>query len=148
MFTGVLAALFFIHGLITMGNGFGAVVDGGRKAWADPGLANAAWLSWWPMNLGRSWLVDAAQLGPSGYALGGLIWLASGLAFAAAGLGLFGVPGLKGIWQPLALAGGGFGLTAVGLFFHPWYAVALLINLAVLATRAGTERTPFSLPAA
>jgi len=53
-----------------MGSGLGAVADGGRKAWADPGQANAAWLSWWPLNLGRSWLVDAAQLGPSGYALG------------------------------------------------------------------------------
>ena len=61
MFTGVVATLFFIHGLITMGNGFGAVLDGGRKAWADPGLANAAWLSWWPLNLGRSWFIDAAR---------------------------------------------------------------------------------------
>ncbi len=145
MFAGVIAALFLIHGLITIGNGFGAILDGGRKAWADPGLANAAWLNWWPMNLGRSWLVDTAQLGPMGYALGGWIWLISGLAFAVAALGLFGVPGLKGIWQPLALAGGGFGLTAVALFFHPWYAIALLVNLAVLVTRAGTERTPFPL---
>jgi hypothetical protein len=56
--------------------------------------------------------------GPSGYALGGMIWLASGLAFTGAGLGLFGVPGLKGIWQPLALAEGRFGLTAVALFFQ------------------------------
>src|SRR5919204_4841699 len=101
MFTGVLAALFCIHGLITMGNGFGAVVDGGRKAWADPGLANAAWLSWWPINLGRSWLIDAAQLGPTGYALGGLIWLVSGFAFAAAGVWVFRVPGVWRLWEPL-----------------------------------------------
>ena len=101
MVSGVLAGLFLVHGLITVGNGLGAVADGGRKAWADPGLANAAWVSWWPMNLGRSWLVDAAQLGLTGYALGGLIWLASGLALTGAGLGLFGVPALKGIWQPL-----------------------------------------------
>ncbi len=149
MFSGVLAGLFLVHGLITIGSGVGAVVDGGRKAWADPGLANAAWLSWWPINLGRSWLVDAAELGPTGYAVGGLIWLASGVAFALAGLGLFGVvPGLTGAWQPLALAGGGFGLAAVVLFLHPWYAIALLINLAVLATRAGTEPTPFSLAGA
>ena len=148
MLTEILAGLFVVHGLITLGNGLGAVADGGRKAWVDPGLANAAWLSWWPINLGRSWLVDAAQLGPGGYALGGLIWLISGLAFAGAGLGLFGVPGLKGLWQPLALAGSGFGLTAVALFFHPWYALALLINLAVLATRAGTERSPFNLAGA
>jgi hypothetical protein len=142
MFTGVLAGLFFVHGLITIGSGVGAVADGGRKAWADPGLANAPWLSWWPMGLGRSWLIDVAQLGPSGYAVGGLSWLASGLAFIGAGLGLFGVPVVKGIWQPLALTGGAFGLTAVALFFHPWYALALLINSAVLITRAGTERSP------
>src|SRR5438128_3512003 len=126
---GVLAGLFFVHGLITMASGMGAVADGGRKAWTEPGLANAAWLSWWPINLGRSWIIDAAQIGPPGYALGELIWLASGLAFVGAGLGLFGVPGLQPVWRMLALAGGGFGVTAVALFFHPWYALALLINL-------------------
>jgi hypothetical protein len=148
MFASVVAGLFLVHGLITIGSGLGAVVDGGRKAWADPGLANTAWLSWWPTNLGRSWLVDVAQLGPTGYAVGGLIWLASGVAFAVAGLGLLGVPGLKGVWQPLALAGGGFGIAAVALFLHPWYAIALLINLTVLATRAGTVRTPLNLAGA
>jgi hypothetical protein len=148
MISGVLGVLFFVHGLITTGIGVGGVADGGRRAWADPGLPNAPWLSWWPMNLGRSWLIDASPLGPSGYALGGLIWLASGVAFAGAGLGLFGVPGLRGLWQPLALAGGACGLTAVVLFFHPWYVLALLINLAVLATRAGTERSPFTLAGA
>ena len=146
MFTGALAVLFLIHGLITTMTGIPALADGGRRAWADTGLANAPWLSWWPSNLGRSWLIDAAQLGPTGYALGGLVWLVSGLAFAGAALGLFGVPGLRGAWQPLALAGGGFGLLATAVFFHPWYAFAVLVNLAVLATRAGTERSPFVVP--
>jgi hypothetical protein len=93
MFTVVLAVLLFIHGLITTMTGMPALADGGRRAWADEGLANAPWLSWWPTNFGRSWLVDAAQLEASGYALGGVVWFVSGLAFAGAALGLFGVPG-------------------------------------------------------
>jgi hypothetical protein len=72
------------------------------------------------------------------------MFVISGFASAAAGLGLFGVPGLKGIWQLLALTGGGFGLTAVAVFFHPWYAVALIVNLAVLVMQAGAERSPFT----
>src|SRR5579859_8079314 len=51
-------------GLITIGNVFGAVVDGGRKAWADPRLANAAWF-------GRSrWLAHSSvrEDSYSGYA--------------------------------------------------------------------------------
>jgi hypothetical protein len=81
-------------------------------------------------------------------AAGGLLWIASGVAFAGAGLGLFGMPALRSIWQPLALTGGGLGLAALVVFFHPLYALALLINLAVLATRAGTERSPFTLAGA
>ena len=145
MFTGVVATLFFIHGLITMGNGFGAVLDGGRKAWADPGLANAAWLSWWPLNLGRSWFIDAAQLGPTGYAVGGLVWLISGLAFAAAGLGLFGVPGLKGDLAVACVDGRRFRAHGRGAVLPPWYAMALLVSLAVLVTQACTERSPLTL---
>jgi hypothetical protein len=37
----VLAVLFFIHGLITTMTGIPALADGGRRAWADAGLANA-----------------------------------------------------------------------------------------------------------
>jgi hypothetical protein len=129
----LLAGLFFAHGLITTAIGLPAVTRGGDD------LPNPGWLGWWPTNLGRSWLLDAVQFGPGGYALGGLLWLASGLAFAGAGLGLFGVPRLRGLWQPLALAGGGCGLVAAALFLHPWYAFAVLINLAVVITQAGTR---------
>jgi hypothetical protein len=144
----VLAALFLLHGSITTLVGAPVVADGGRMAWASPGLANASWLSWWPTSLGRSWAADVARLGPTGYALGSLVWVASGAAFLGAGLGLLGMPGLSDLWQPLALAGGALGLVAVVLFFHPWYLVALLINLAVIATQAGSQRSPFTLPGA
>ena len=124
-----------------------AVAEGDCYVSIFGGLANTPWLSWWPINLGRSWLVETAQLGPSGYAIGGLVWPVSGLAFASAALGLFGVPGLRRLWQPLALVGGGFGLLATAVFFRPLYAFVVLVNLAVLATRAGTERSRFVVPA-
>jgi hypothetical protein len=87
--------------------------------------------------------VDGLHLGAGASAGIGVVWAVAVLALLGAGLGLFGVSGLRGLWQSLALAGGGIGLAAVALSFHPWYLVALLVNLAILVTRAGTERFPF-----
>jgi hypothetical protein len=66
-------------------------------------------------------------------------WTVAGLALLGAGLGLFGVPGLERVWQPLAMAGAGVSLAALLLYFHPVYVLALGINLAILATRAATR---------
>ena len=138
---GLLAALLVLHGLITAA--IGAAPAGDRA----PTIANPSWLAWWPTTLGRSWLVDAVHLGGAGYAAGGALWVASGLAFLGAGLGLFGVPVLRAFWQPLGVAGGGVGLLAVSLYFHPWYALALAINVAVVLSGAGASRLPAALTA-
>jgi hypothetical protein len=135
---GILAGLLVAHGLITMA--IGATPSGAITS-------NPDWLSWWPTTVGRSWLLDAVQLGNAGATASGLLWVVAGLGLAGAGLGLFGVPGLRDAWQALALAGAGLGLAAVVLYFHPWYALALLVNLAILATRAGTEHSPFAVTA-
>lgn len=133
MNSGVVAGLFLAHGLITAAIGSAAVTKPDA-----PGLPNTT-LPWWPTPLGRSWLIDGLHLG-AGASLGlGLLWTAAGATLAGAGLGLFGVPGLHRIWQPLAIAGGWISVAAVGAAFHPWYALALGINIAIILSDAGTR---------
>ena len=61
--------------------------------------------------------------------LGGLLWLAAGLALVGAGLGWLGVSAVSGQWQMLALVGAVLGLAALALYFHPFYVVAIVIDV-------------------
>jgi hypothetical protein len=116
------------HGLITTMIGFGSMTSPTSAAMPTP-----AWMAWWPGTLGRSWAFDALNLG-SGFAmLGGLIWLAAGLALVGAGLGWLGVPVVSSQWQMLALVGAALGLAALGLYFHPFYVVAIAIDVVIVA---------------
>jgi hypothetical protein len=128
----LIAGLVVAHGLITTMIGFGGITRPEAPAMAVP-----AWIGWWPGPFGRSWLIDALQLGPGASMIGSALWLAAGLALLAAGLGLLGVPGLSGVWQPLALGGAAVGLIALALFFHPFYLVAILVNVAIVVLLSG-----------
>ena len=129
----LVAGTLVLHGLITTAIGAGTI-----SGPDTPGLAGTS-LSWWPTALGRSWAFDGLQLGTAASVAGGAVWGAAGLALLGAGLGLWGVPGLERVWQPLAMAGAGTSLVALLLYFHPWYALALAVNAAILLTQAGTR---------
>jgi hypothetical protein len=131
---GLLAGLFVVHGLITTVIGVGALTDP-----EQPGLANTG-SALWPTPLGRSWVIDGLHLGTGAALVGGLLWAASGLAFLVAALGVLGVPGLRDVWQPLGLGGGALGLLAMALYLHPWYAIGIAINVAVVALLSGGVR--------
>ncbi len=77
------------------------------------------------------------HLGSGASMIGNGLWLVAGLALLAAGLGWLGVPALSGVWQPLALGGAAVGLVALALFFHPFYLVAVLIDVAIVALVSG-----------
>lgn len=129
----VLVAGFVVaHGLITTMIGFGGVAKPDAPAMTLP-----AWFGWWPGPFGRSWLIDAGHLGSGASMIGNGLWLVAGLALLAAGLGWLGVPGLSGVWQPLALGGATVGLVALALFFHPFCLVAVLINVAIVVLISG-----------
>jgi hypothetical protein len=66
--------------------------------------------------------------------IGGLLWLAAGLALVGAGLGWLGVSALSGQWQMLALVGAMLGLVALALYFHPFYVVAIVLNVVILVS--------------
>ena len=128
----LVAGFLIAHGFITTMIGFGGVT----KPDAPP-IALPAWFGWWPGPFGRSWLIDALHLGSGASMAGNVLWLAAGLALLGAGLGWLGVPALSGVWQQLALGAAAVALVALALYFHPFYLVAVLINVAIVVLLTG-----------
>jgi hypothetical protein len=123
----VVAVFLVAHGLITAAIGFGTVTGPGSAAMATP-----SWMAWWPGSFGRSWLLEALDVGNGPTVLGGLLWLVAGLALVAGGLGWFGVSGLHEMRITLLVGGAALSLLALALYFHPFFLVAVGINLAIL----------------
>jgi hypothetical protein len=98
------------------------------------------WLGWWPGTLERSWAFDALNLGSGPAVLGGLLWVAAGLALVGAGLGWLGVSVVSNQWQILALIGAVLGLGVLALYFHPFYVVAIVIDVVIVAICLGSNR--------
>ena len=127
MLHSIIGGFLVLHGLITSFIGFGAVSNPNAAAMAVP-----AWMAWWPGPFGRSWVIDALGLGSGAAIVGGLIWLAAGLSLFAGGLGWLGVGPLEEQRLPLLVGGAALGLVAVGLYFHPFYLAAVLIDVAIV----------------
>ena len=114
-----IAVLLIVHGLIVTGQSSGSFNPVG-------GVKNPAWLSWWPANLGQSWLLSAfgAEQTFVGRA-GGILWLAAGIALIAAGLGVLGLVVPSAWWRCLALAGAVISLGMLILYLHPFYGLGI-----------------------
>lgn len=125
----VVGIVLVAHGLITTMIGLGSMSNPTSAAMPTP-----SWLGWWPGTLGRSWAFDALNLGSGLASIGGLLWLAAGLALVGAGLGWLGVSVVSNQWQMLALVGAVLGLAALALYFHPFYVVAIVINVVILVS--------------
>ena len=125
----VVGIVLVAHGLITTMIGFGSMSNPTSAAMPTP-----SWLGWWPGTLGRSWAFDALNLGSGPALIGGLLWLAAGLALVGAGLGWLGVAVVGDQWQMLALVGAVLGLAALALYFHPFYIVAIVIDVLIVAS--------------
>jgi hypothetical protein len=123
----VVGIVLVAHGLITTMIGFGSMSTPTSAAMPTP-----SWLGWWPGTLGRSWAFDALNLGSGTALIGGLLWLAAGLALVGAGVGWLGVSVVSSQWQMLALVGAVLGLAALALYFHPFYVVAIVIDVVIL----------------
>jgi hypothetical protein len=54
------------------------------------------------------------------------------LGFILAGLGVFGVPGLDQIWRTTAVVSAAVSLLLLGLFWHPWLIVGVLIDIGII----------------
>lgn len=94
-------------------------------------IPNPAFLSWWPVNLGRSWLFSALGLerSPAAYWFGGVLWLFSGILLVAAGLGVWDYIVSAQWWRLLAIGGAAISLFMLAIYFHPMMILGIAASL-------------------
>jgi hypothetical protein len=127
----LIGILLALHGLITLAIG-GAAVGG---AATPPEMSKLPGAGWYPVALGDSWLLHggAAQMG-------GVLWVLAGLGLLVTALSVFGFV-MPGAWREAGLISGALGLAGIVLFFHPYYVVAVVANLALIAAATVLEPT-------
>ena len=125
----LISVLLIIHGLIVAGQAagsFGSTIPNE--------IQNPSFVSWWPVNMGRSWLFSWLGLEQTlgVYRIGGLLWLAGGIALVAAGLGVLGFIIPVDWWRNLAIGGGAVSLFMLAVYFHPMTIIGTASSMAVL----------------
>ena len=138
----LISVLLILHGLIVAGQSagsFGSTIPNE--------LQNPSFVSWWPINMGRSWLFSWLGLEKTlvAYRIGGLLWLAGGIALVAAGLGVLGWIVPTDWWRSLAIGGGAVSLIMLAIYFHPITIIGTASSIAVLVALLWAKWTPASL---
>ncbi len=96
----------------------------------------------WPFELGRSWVLSPAGVGPDAARLLGTALVAVTIAgFALAALTVVGIAP-AGLWRPAVAVGAAASVALIGLFFHPWLVLGLGIDAVVLWLALATEWGP------
>lgn len=100
----------------------------------QPGGLHTPFLpAWWRDAVDPSWPISRMGVpAKTAQTAGWLLWLATTAGFALAGLALL-LPGQAGLWQGLAAGAALLSLALLGLYWHPWLPVGVLIDLALLA---------------
>ena len=137
-----ISVLLILHGLIVAGQSagsFGSTIPNE--------LQNPSFVSWWPINMGRSWLFSWLGLEKTlvAYRIGGLLWLAGGIALVAAGLGVLGWIVPTDWWRSLAIGGGAVSLIMLAIYFHPITIIGTASSIAVLVALLWAKWPPASL---
>jgi hypothetical protein len=123
----LIAALLIIHGFIVASQSSGSFNPVG-------GVNNPAWLTWWPVNLGQSWLLTPLGIERSLIArMGGLLWLFAGLTLIAAGFAVLGLIVPQTWWRALSLTGAAVSLVMLAIYLHPLYGVGITASVVLLA---------------
>jgi hypothetical protein len=124
----VVCVLLIVHGLIT------AALSAGRFNTSGPGGPNPKLLDWWPTPFGKSWIFSLLGHQQSGIVepVAGLLWLVAGAALIAAALGLFGFVVPTTYWRALAGAGALVALVLFVVYAHPYYAIGIGADIAIL----------------
>jgi hypothetical protein len=125
----LISVLLILHGLIV------AAQSAGSFGTQIPNeIQNPSFISWFPINMGRSWLFSLFGMQNSlpAYRMGGILWLCGGLLLVAAGLGMFGILVPVVWWRALALAGAAISLFMLLLYFHPLMIIGTASSVAVL----------------
>lgn len=136
-----IAILLILHGLITA-----AQSSGSFGSTASSGIQNPSWVSWWPTNLGQSWLLSWLGLEKAPFTwISGVLWLAGGIALAAAGLGVLGFIIPSDWWRTLAIAGGAISLFMLVVYLHPFTIIGTALSIAILVALLWVHWPPTSL---
>ncbi len=138
----LISVLLILHGLIVAGQSagsFGSTIPNE--------LQNPSFVSWWPINMGRSWLLSLLGLDRTlvVYRIGGLLWLAGGIALVAAGLGTLGFIVPADWWRTLAISGAAISLFMLAVYFHPLMILGTASSLAVLVALVWLRWSTLSL---
>lgn len=138
----LISALLIIHGLIVAGQAagsFGSTIPNE--------VQNPSFVSWWPINMGRSWLLSWLGLEKNliVYRVGGLLWLAGGIALVAAGLGILGFIVPPEYWRSLAVGGAAISLFMLTVYFHPITIIGTASSITVLVALLWAQWPPTSL---
>jgi hypothetical protein len=138
----LIGILLILHGLIVAGQsagGFGSTLPNE--------IQNPAFVGWWPVNMGRSWLFSWLGLEKTlaVYRISGLLWLVGGIVLVAAGLGLLGWIIPTAWWRDLALAGGAISLFMLVMYLHPLMIIGTASSLAVIASLLWTKWPAISM---
>jgi hypothetical protein len=138
----LISVLLILHGLIVAGQSagsFGSTIPNE--------LQNPSFMSWWPINLGRSWVFSLLGLQRTlmVYRIGGMLWLVAGLALVSAGLGVLGFIIPVDWWRDLAIIGGAISLFMLAVYFHPMMIIGTASSLAVLVVLVWLRWLPASL---
>ena len=138
----LIAAFLIIHGLIVAGQAAGSFGSTLPKE-----IQNPAFVNWWPVNMGRSWLLSSLGLNQTLalYRVGGFLWLAGGIALVTAGLGVLGFIVPTGWWRELAIGGGAISLLMLLLYLHPLMLIGTASSLAVLISLLWAKWPPANL---
>ena len=97
----------------------------------------------WPFEMARSWLVTVAGLDPALVrTLGTAMVLATIALLVGAGLSTVGWLVPSEWWMSLVVGGAVASALTLAVFFHPWIALGLVIDAALLWAALGTGWTP------
>ena len=138
----LISVLLIIHGLIVAGQSAGSFGSSIPNE-----LQNPSFVSWWPISMGRSWLFSWLGLEKTlgVYRIGGLLWLAGGIALVAAGLSVWGLVIPADWWRGLAIGGAAISLFMLAVYFHPITIIGTASSLAVLVALLWAKWPPTGL---
>jgi hypothetical protein len=128
----LVGVLIAVHGLITLAIGGGAV--GGAPT--PPEMGRLPGAGWYPVPMGESWLLR----GGTAAQMGGVLWVLAGIGLLVTAASIFGLI-MPGAWREVGLISGALGLACIALFFHPYYVIAVVANLALIAAATVLEPT-------
>jgi hypothetical protein len=104
-----------------------------HASYLSPAPAQTAGGPEWPFAMGRSWLVTGLHLEPRLVTwMGTLLVVTTVAVLLLAALATLGI-GVPAAWWPfLVTAGAGLSIATLGVFFHPWLILGLVIDAVLL----------------